>query len=361
MLQKWSGILLAGLLLLLSGCRDDMTPDQRWVATATRQIVEHHQALARLTEKQHEQAMSFCANPSAPALEKMQQRWRDSMGAWQQLQWVRFGPISENNLDWKLQFWPDKKNILQRKVQGILDGGEPITPESLAKASVVVQGFSAQELLLFDAAFAVPEQFHQSRQCALLLASTRLTADVAQRLDDHWQDKIWLKRWLQPQATVADQTAAASRGGEVLDALLAQVERIKLDKLGEPLGLKTRDKKPNGYFAEAWRSQHSLANIQHNLAAVQALITPEKGYGLFQYLKDRQQPALADELVIRIDNVHLALQQISPPLRQAVMDDERRKAVEACARSVGELASFLKQQVAPALGLSLGFNANDGD
>lgn len=361
MLQKWSGILLAGLLLLLSGCKDDMTPDQRWVATATRQIVEHHQALARLTEKQHEQAMSFCANPSAPALEKMQQRWRDSMGAWQQLQWVRFGPISENNLDWKLQFWPDKKNILQRKVQGILDSGEPITPESLAKASVVVQGFSAQELLLFDAAFAVPEQFHQSRQCALLLANTRLTADVAQRLDDHWQDKIWLKRWLQPQATVADQTAAASRGGDVLDALLAQVERIKLDKLGEPLGLKTRDKKPNGYFAEAWRSQHSLANIQHNLAAVQALITPEKGYGLFQYLKDRQQPALADELVIRIDNVHLALQQISPPLRQAVMDDEQRKTVEACARSVGELASFLKQQVAPALGLSLGFNANDGD
>ncbi|MEZ5511174.1 MAG: imelysin family protein [Gammaproteobacteria bacterium] len=361
MAGKWCGVVLISSALLLAGCKDDMTSDQRWVATATRQIVEDHIALAERTEKQVEQAQSFCREPSAAGLSKMQQRWRDSMSAWQQLQWVRFGPITDNNLDWKLQFWPDKKNILQRKVQTLLESGESISPQTLARASVVAQGFSAQELLLFDQGFASTQAFSAGHQCELLMASSQLTADVTAQLAGHWQDKTWLEQWLQPPTTVADQSAAHSRAGELFDALLSQVERIKIDKLGEPLGMKTRDKKPNGYFAESWRSQHSLHNIEQNLAAVESLITPRKGYGLFQYLKDQQHPEVAEELVIRFDNLQLALQQIEQPLNIAVMDDGRRQAVQAAVRNVGELASFLKQRVAPALGLALGFNANDGD
>ncbi|MEZ5506731.1 MAG: hypothetical protein R3F38_12480 [Gammaproteobacteria bacterium] len=65
--------------------------------------------------------------------------------------------------------------------------------------------------------------------------------------------------------------------------------------------------------------------------------------------------------MIRFDNLQLALQQIQQPLNAAVMDDNQRQAVQTVVRNVGELASFLKQRVAPSLGLALGFNANDGD
>lgn len=281
----------------------------------------------------------------------MQAAWRESMASWQHIQWLRMGPIAQDNDDWKLQFWPDKKNILQRKMQDILDGSEPVGADSLAHASVVVQGFSAQELLLFDAQFATVEKF-AGRQCDLLRASTALTARVGQKLDDAWQDETWLQRWASP---------AQVRNGEILDALLAQIERIKNDKLGEPMGLKTRDKKPNGYFAESWRSENSLANLQHNLLAVQQLIRPAQGYGLFQYLKDSQQQAVADELVIRLDNAQQALQQIKPPLTAAVTDTAQQPALQNAHRALGELATFCKQKLAPALGLTLGFNSNDGD
>lgn len=352
-------IVIGCLLLALSACKDDIPEAQRWQVTATRQIVDDHQTFARLAQKQREQAESFCASPGAHGLKKMQMRWQDSMDAWQRLQWVRFGPITRDNDDWKLQFWPDKKNVLQRKVQEILNGADPITAESLSRASVMVQGLSAQELLLFDPAFAELERF-KGRQCDLLLANTRLTARVVKRLAEQWQDKDWLQEWFHP-APRPGVTAAQIRNGELLDAMLTQVEKIKLDKLGEPLGLKTRDKKPNGYFAESWRSQHSLANIRHNLQALQQLASPAEGYGLFLLLKDKQQDAVAEELIIRLDNVELALQQIQLPLREAVADASQQAALQASHRSVGELASFIKQKLAPALGLTLGFNSSDGD
>ena len=353
-------VLAVGSAMLLASCKQDLSADQRWLETATRQIVQDHRELAELTAKQHEQAQSFCRAPSEAGLAKMQERWRKSMAAWQRLQWLRLGPITHDNDDWKLQFWPDKKNILQRKIQVILDGTDPVTADTLSHASVVVQGFSAQELLLFDAGFASVEKF-QSRQCDLIMASTALTAKVAGRLADAWQDKSWLQTWFSPAVTHEGVTPAQTRDGELLDALLAQSEKIKAAKLGEPMGLKTRDKKPNGYFSESWRSQNSLANIHSNLAAFQQLATPKQGYGLFQYLKDKKHDDIAEQLVIHLDNVLLAMQQIQLPLSQAVMDPSQQDALQASVRSLGELETFLKKQLAPALELSLGFNSNDGD
>lgn len=357
--QRFGRMLALCIAVLMVACKQDVPEQQRWQATVTQQIVTHHNTLTRLSQKQREQAESFCEAPSESGLLKLQNRWLDTMAAWQQLQWVRFGPVTRNNEAWKLQFWPDKKNIVQRKVQTLLRGQEPITAGSLSQASVVVQGFSAQELLLFDPAFAQVEKF-AGRQCDLLLASSRLTARVARGLAEDWKDKAWLEEWFNP-APRPGITAAQMRNGQILEALLAQVEVIKNDKLGEPMGLKTRDKKPNGYFAESWRSRSSLANIRHNLKAVQQTVSPDEGYGLFLYLKDQEQDKVAEDLIIQMDNLHLALQQIQAPLNNAVTDPQQQPALQAAHRSAGTLASFLKQKVAPVLGVTLGFNSNDGD
>lgn len=357
--RLFHGILLMLCAILLAACKQDLPEEQRWQGSVTRALVDDHQTLRRLAQKQHEQAESFCSAPSEAGLQKLQNRWRDTMTAWQHLQWVRFGPVITDNDHWKLQFWPDKKNLVQRKVQELLRSEAPMTPETLEKASVVAQGLSAQELLLFDSQFAQVEKF-PGRQCDLLRVSTQRVANVSERLTRNWQDKEWLAEWFHP-APRPGVSVAQVRNGEILDALLAQVEIIKNDKLGEPMGLKTRDKTPNGYFAESWRSQHSLANIQQNLKAVQQTVSPAKGYGLFLYLKDQQHSEVAEELIILLDNLHLALQQIQGPLSEAVTDPQQQESLNAAHRSAGALASFLKQKVAPALNVTLGFNSNDGD
>lgn len=354
--------ILTCLLLPLFACKDDMTPEQRWLAFTTEQIMQGYADLADQASELEHTAADFCQQPDSAGLQKTQDAWRAAMASWQRMQWLRLGPITQENDDWKLQFWPDKKNILQRKAQELLDRNEIITADSLAHASVVVQGFSAQELLLFDPQFANPEHFSApSRQCELLRAATERTAIVTDKLAASWQDTSWLERWATPAVSNPALAPAQVRNGELIDALLAQVERMKTDKLGEPMGLKNRDRKPNGYFAESWRSDNSLANLHNNLMVLQRLTRPEKGYGLFLYLKEKNQQAVADELVIRIDNAQLALRQIQPTLVSAVTQPDQQAALQTAYRTLGELASFIKQPLAPALGLTLGFNSNDGD
>jgi len=359
--HKWPRLLLLGALLSLASCKDEnLTPEQRWLATATGQIQQSYQQLAQDTQAQQQQAAQFCTAPDAAGLQQAQSAWRQAMGSWQHIQWLKLGPIAKDNDDWKLQFWPDKKNILQRKTQDILNGSDPITADSLSHASVMVQGFSAQELLLFDTEFAAPEKF-AGRQCELLQATTVLTTATTKRLADSWKEEAFLKTWANPKTVPQGHTPAQVRNGELLDALLGQVERVKNDKLGEPLGMKNRDKKPNGYFAESWRSDNSLNNIHQNLLGLQELLRPQEGYGLFQYLKDLGHQPVADELVIKLDNAQQALQQIQPPLSRSVTDAAQQPALQKAHQTLGELATFIKQKLAPALGVSLGFNSNDGD
>ncbi len=340
------GILLVCGASLLAGCKDELPEDQRWLMTVTEQIVQDHQQLAALTDKTHEQAQSFCRTPSENGLQKMQERWRNSMAAWQRVQWVRFGPVSRDRNGEKLQFWPDKDNILQRQVQLMLEGAAPVDADSLAEASVAVQGLSVQELLLFDSAFNTLARF-PGRQCDFLVANAALTARLAKHLLEGWQDTEWLSSWLQPKVQNPGEASTQSRDGELLGAIVAQLEKIKTEKLGIPMG--SSGQKPNAYFAESWRSDSSIANMQHNLDGLKHLVTPPKGYGLYQYLKEKQHGDVADELVIRLDNVYLALQQIVLPMHQAETEPGQEQALQHSLRTLDELVALFRQKVTSAL------------
>jgi len=52
---------------------------------------------------------------------------------------------------------------------------------------------------------------------------------------------------------------------------------------------------------------------------------------------------------------------VQPPLAEAVADPLRRPQVEALHAAVKALAEQVARQLPAALGLSLGFNALDGD
>lgn len=334
--HRLSRLLLAcSLFLWLTGCKDELPADQRWQATVTEQIVAGYTELSRLAEKQDSQVESFCAAPTDTGLGKMQNRWRQTMDAWQRLQWVQFGPAQAARD--RLQYWPEQTaDHLRQTLHHLLDGHHAITADSLTRADPALQGLSAQELLVFGSTQADtkidPEMF-KGRPCDLLRANARLTARHSQQLAAQWQEKDWLLDWFVPPPQEG-KTAGQLRNAQLLDALTAHVDSIVRIKLNQ---------------AESWRSQHSLANIQQNLLSLQQLTSPDKGYGLFLFLKDRQQKDRAEALVIKLDNVHLALQQIKPPLAGALQQEDQQSAIEACRQSLRELADFLRTEVAPAL------------
>ena len=69
---------------------------------------------------------------------------------WSFMQPLLVGPMSEGNKSWQVQFYPDKRNLVARQAETLLDKSPAITPQQLNNESVVVQGLTAFEYVLFD-------------------------------------------------------------------------------------------------------------------------------------------------------------------------------------------------------------------
>ena len=94
---------------------------------------------------------ALCSAPSPASLDAARQKFAGLVGAWSQVEMIRFGPVSEGNRLERMLFWPDRKGTGLRQVQAALaDKDESVTdPSRLAEKSVALQGLGALEFLLY--------------------------------------------------------------------------------------------------------------------------------------------------------------------------------------------------------------------
>ena len=93
-------------------------------------------------------ALAYCEGKEN--LETARADFLHAQKAWAELQPLLIGPLAEGNRSWQVQFWPDKKNLVGRQVEQLVTAQPQIDAAALAKSSVVVQGLSAYEYILFD-------------------------------------------------------------------------------------------------------------------------------------------------------------------------------------------------------------------
>lgn len=93
-------------------------------------------------------ALAFCEGKEN--LDTARADFLHAQKAWAELQPLLIGPLAEGNRSWQVQFWPDKKNLVGRQVEQLVTANPQIDAAALAKSSVVVQGLSAYEYILFD-------------------------------------------------------------------------------------------------------------------------------------------------------------------------------------------------------------------
>ncbi len=335
------------LLLLCYGC-EAPNPSAQWTIQVKETLQNNYKAMHDSSAALEAAVKEHCAiDAEQPAtLISAQEAWRLTMANWEAVQWAQFGPILENNDHWKIQFWPDKKNIVARKVTSALASDDPITVATITDASVVVQGLSALELLLFDDKFAPKLATKEAKLCELTVAIASRYEQTSAKIVAEWQD-------INP---------ANLSQADILQSLLTHVEKIKIDKLGLVLGKKTRNQVANGYFAESWRSKQSFANIQANFFAIKALLgANHSGFGLAKYLNALGHPEVADALVTKVDAILTTLETFQQPLMIAVKDPESKSQVEILYQQIEQFNEQLRNDLVPALGIALGFNANDGD
>lgn len=129
-------------------------------------------------------ALAYCQGKES--LETARADFLHAQKAWAELQPLLIGPLAEGNRSWQVQFWPDKKNLVGRQVEQLVSTQPQIDAAALAKSSVVVQGLSAYEYILYDAKTDLADETQKARYCPLLVAIGERQKLLAEEILSSW-------------------------------------------------------------------------------------------------------------------------------------------------------------------------------
>ena len=348
-----TGSMLAGLLL--SACTPADPQAEASKALADGVLLPAYIQWAETDRRLAASAIAFCAGNQP--LEQAREAFLQAQTAWAGMQPLLIGPMGEGNRAWQVQFWPDKKNLVARQVTTLLDNKPGLTQADLENASVVVQGLSAYEYVVFDKNIDLADSASKARYCPLLVAigehQQRLSAGILQQ----WEAKGGMADQLRsfPNERYAEPSEAVA---ELLRVQVTALDGLK-KKLGAPLGRQAKGH-PQPYQAEAWRSDATLASIAAVLAGAERVWSGADRNGLRQLLGTEQA-----ELDRRIDQgyaeLRQRLQQLDQPFAELLADESGRARLNELYMRLDQLHRLHQQELARALGVQIGFNAHDGD
>ncbi|ACO79930.1 hypothetical protein AvCA_37860 [Azotobacter vinelandii CA] len=348
-------LLLALTGLLLGACTPKEPAQQTSIALSDGVLLPAYSGWAEADRQLAASALSFCAGNED--LQQARQIFLTAQNSWAALQPLLFGPLAEGNLAWQVQFWPDKKNLVARQVENLLQQKPQLTQADLEQASVVVKGLSAYEYLLFDNGLDLTDATQRQRYCPLLTAIGKHQQTLSAEILQQWQGDagmaVHLKRF--PNSRYADAKEAI---GEILRAEVTALDVLK-KKLGTPLGRQSKGV-PQPLQAESWRSQSTLSNLAASLATAERLWLGVKQDGI-RNLLDEDQAELAQRLDRAFGDSRGRLAALQRPFDELLADKAGRDQLNALYDSFDRLHRLHERELAKALDIQLGFNAHDGD
>jgi predicted lipoprotein len=304
--------------------------------------------LADATDAQKSAWRQFCISPDQKGFGVVQAAFRRTADAWSGIEFVLYGPMSANYRFERMAHWPERNNAVSRGLAGLLSRSDELTPESFAKTSAAVQGFTALERLLYEPdalkVFAAKDPAAK-RRCDVGTAIADGLAATSRKVLEEWR--------------AADGTLAKLQSGNesvVDDALtrivtdhVASLEIISDNKIGAAMGKRPEDARPN--LAEGWRSGRSMRAIAINLEANAALTRLLFDPGA------RQAESLLDSL----ETAQRLAEGLPPDIGKLAADGKQRPRIILLRDAVRSARDLAELSLPDALGVIIGFNSRDGD
>ena len=344
------------LALALAGCGPSDPTAEVTTALAAQVYLPSYTAWQQADRELAERAGELCTDNGQ--LEAARQAFYGAFAAWSALQPLMIGPLAEGNRAWQVQFWPDKKNLVQRQVEALLKRDSQVSAEQLAKSSVVVRGLTAAEYILFDPAIDLTQAEQKARYCPLLSAIGVHQKALAGEILAQWQAP---ETGMSAQLKVFPNERYAESSEALADILRAQVSAIDgvKKRLNLPLGRQSKGiSQP--FQAEAWRSEASLTNLDATLASAEALWLGVDGHGIKQLLSDADH-----DLGARIDSAYqdsrARLAALRGNLTELLKSPAGVEQLNELYDSLNRLHRLQESELAQVLGVQIGFNAHDGD
>lgn len=363
------GLLIAGLLLSCAGTPALALTDADYAiamgATARNAIVPAYRGLEAAAAALKVQVAALCDTPAPARLDEARAAFTGAARTWARLQFFTLGPISMHQRASRIQYWPDKRNVVGRQLSEVLEKRDPaaLEPQRFATTSVGVQGLPAMERLLFDdeALQAVAKDAPGAAfRCGVMAAIGDNLHNIAGDVVDGWTDgdKPFLDRIEHPDPDDEELPSARDAAGRLLNDMLTTAIAMRDMKLLATLGTSLEKAKPQA--TEFWRSGQSLAMLTGNLEGLRDLFGSDAGFAaLLRTTKEGEQ--IATDFAAALDEALAATNKIALPLGDAAADAGQRPLVEELAKALVKLRDLLAGPVAANLNLAIGFNALDGD
>lgn len=324
-------------------------------------------AYARFATALHrlEDAMSrLCNQPTVPALAVARSRYRDAIADWGRVEVIRFGPVAANDRYERIFYWPDRKGIGRRQVMRVLrsEDQRALDPVSLTKKSVAVQGLTALEYVLHgpgaNALAAAAPQAFRCRYASAIVANLKA---IAAAIVDGWQTGGGFERtWSNPGPDNSVYLAPRETTLELVKIIDHGLQNIRDRRLAPILGYGANRKRKARPVL--WRSRLSMVLIHANIKSIHDLLVTG---GLSDaYVGSRPNDERAAE---QMNDMARQLAEVVRSSNRLITDGtlfedpHNMRRLVPIGYPLRTIRASLVARLKLAAGLSIGFNASDGD
>lgn len=334
-------------------------------AGLARQVLERHvrpsyEALAHAAQSFELATSEFCeARPGIP-VGPVRQTFRELVFAWERISHIRFGPVMDEQRHHRILYWPDRKGLGRRQIAGALRNRDQSVTEtgSLAGKSVALQGLGALEYLLYGPGAALLHKDGEARghRCGYLTAAGKNFANVANDIVAGWDgEEGFTKVFLEPGTQNPRYLKQPEVTLEIAKAFLVGMELLRDIRIAGPLGLQRgKGRRTRAAFETSRLSTEAIA------ANLEGLVHLFNGGGLRERIEAYESgmgEAINNDLAISLEG----LKGVKLPMKEVAEDPDVEVELIAIGFPLKNAREQTARVLAQAAGLSLGFNALDGD
>ncbi len=325
------------------------------------------QSFHRAADRLNATLQDWCVAPDKAGVQRIDKDFAQLVRSWAGIEFLRFGPLVKANRYEKLNFWPDPRGITLRQVQGVLTKPEAIPNASeLSVHSVAIQGLPALEYVLYreggllaglstdgTPASVSPEA------CSYAISVAGNLEKLGSELASEWRPGgIYAQQFARPSEGNSLYRSQQEVAAEAIKALSTGLQFARDVKLLPVLGDDIEAVRPKR--APFWRSGQSLASMT---ASAEGMLRFYRAGG-YQYGGDEawiNDSVLAE--LRRIDNTFKAMQTSSgaADFIEFAGREEGYRQLTLAALLIKNAKVLVDEHVAPVFGVSIGFNALDGD
>ena len=328
---------------------------QRW---ASGYIAPAMQRWVNTTAALHTALTRYCPAPQPAEASAVKAAFGETVQAWSGIAFLRFGPLVADNRYERIAFWPDPRNIVPRQLGTMVRAADAadLAPGGLYGRSVAVQGLPALEWLLYGDGdvLAAPSAPTFAAACALSTAVAANLARIATDLTGAWAPEADFGKQFRapgPQSTLyRSQQEVAAEG---LKALSTGLQFARDVHLAPVLGKEMTEVRPKR--AAFWRSDLTTTALAANLIAMREFLAAAG----FRY--GAGEAWIGEQTQAELTRAAGSVSTVAQPFETAAASDDGYRLLTLTALTLKNAKQLVDQDLAAYFGVTIGFNALDGD